>query len=92
MGAGAFSQQYELEADYYAALILNEADIHYGHGSDLLKRLARTSEGSPSAGAWRDKARLIASTHPANDFRLARWIGVSRTLEESKRVSPDGID
>ena len=91
-GAGAFSQQYELEADYYAALILSEADIHYSHGSDLLRRLARTSQGSSSAGTWRDKARLMASTHPANDFRLARWIGVSRTLEEGKRVSPNGID
>ena len=92
VGAGAFSQQYELEADYYAALILNEAGMDLDHGRDFLRRLAKTSGGNYGAGVWATRARLMASTHPANDYRIARWIGVSRALEEARRVSPEGRD
>ena len=90
LGAGAFSQQYELEADYYSALILNNAGIDLKHGRDLLRRLARTSQGISTAGVWGAQARLMASTHPANDFRIARWLGVSRALDEAGRISPKG--
>lgn len=92
VGAGAFSQQYELEADYYAALVLIEAGIDLDYGRDLLRRLAKTSQGSSGAGVWATQARLMASTHPANDYRIARWLGVSRALEEARRVSPEGSD
>ena len=91
-GATAYSQQFELEADYYAALILDKAGIALDHGNSLLMRLARTSQGSANAGEWQNRARLMATTHPANDYRLARWMGVAGTLADSKRVSPDGID
>lgn len=92
VGVGAFSQQYELEADYYAALILNEAGVDLDHGRDLLRRLAKTSQGGYGAGVWATRAKLMASTHPANDYRIARWLGVSRALEEARRVSPESTD
>ena len=45
MGALAYSQQHELEADYYSALILAEAGVPLEAGERMLMRLARTSEG-----------------------------------------------
>ena len=89
-GATAYSQHYELEADYYSALILSNAGIDLDHGRNLLLRLARASQGR-SAG-WRGSAALMANTHPANDFRIARWEGIAKTIADSKAASPSGND
>ena len=85
-GAGAFvySQASELEADYYAALILENSGIDLKHGQDVLIRLARSSAGNTRT--WSEKAQLMAATHPANNFRIARWLGLSRSIEDSKRL------
>ena len=86
-GSLAYSPQFELEADYFAALILDRAEIDLEHGKDILVRLARTGQGSANAGSWGQRARLMASTHPANDFRIARWLGVSRSMDISRTIS-----
>ena len=93
-GGLAFSQQFELESDYYAALILDNAGIDLGAGRDLLIRLARASDGDTShgTGAWGTDARLMATTHPANDWRIARWMGVAQSIQEGKSISPSGND
>ena len=93
-GGLAFSQQFELESDYYAALILDNAGIDLDAGRDLLIRLARASEGDTSrgTGAWGTDARLMATTHPANDWRIARWMGVAQSIQASKMISPSGAD
>lgn len=83
----AYSPEFELEADYYAALILEKAGIDLSHGEDLLVRMARTNQGM-NADSWEQQARLMATTHPANDFRLARWMGVSEAINHSYEVSP----
>lgn len=91
-GGLAFSQQFELESDYYAALILDNAGIDLDAGRDLLIRLARASKGDTShgTGAWGTDARLMATTHPADDWRIARWMGVAQSIQESKTISPSG--
>ena len=91
-GALAFSPEYELEADYYAALILERAGIDHSHGQNLLIRLARSAEDGSNTSGWGGRARLMATTHPADGFRIARWIGITDSLKESKRLSPNGID
>lgn len=93
-GGLAFSQQFELESDYYAALILDNAGIDLDAGRDLLIRLARASEGDTSrgTGAWGTDARLMANTHPADDWRIARWTGVAQSIQDSKVISPSGND
>ena len=79
MGALAYSQQHELEADYYSALILAEAGVPLKAGERMLMRLARTSEGRE--GGYGPLGMAMARTHPANDERIARWIANRRALE-----------
>ena len=79
VGALAYSQQHELEADYYSALILAEAGVPMSAGEQMLMRLARTKEGRD--GGFGPLGVAMASTHPANDERIARWIGNRRALE-----------
>ena len=88
VGAAAYSQQYELEADYYSALILSNAGVDLGEGRNLLLRLARTSRGNRDG--WGQQAMLMANTHPSNDYRMARWAGIARSIDEAKSVSPAG--
>ena len=87
LGGFAYSQAFELESDYYSGLILEKAGIDLRHGRNLLIRLARTSQGS--AGTWEENAKLMATTHPANDQRIARWLGVRNAIEASKRIKKD---
>ena len=85
-----YSQEFELESDYYSALILERAGIDLKHGRDLMIRLARSTEGNAgSQGSWGAKGLLMATTHPANDFRVARWMSISSAIEESKRIERD---
>ncbi len=79
LGALAYSKQHELEADYYAALILTEAGVPLSAGEQLLTRLARTREGR--AGGYGPLGVAMARTHPADDERIARWIANRRALE-----------
>ena len=79
MGALAYSQQHELEADYYSALILAEAGVPLRAGERMLMRLARTSEGRE--GGYGPLGMAMARTHPANDERIARWIANRRALQ-----------
>ncbi len=90
-GGMVFSQEFELESDYYASLILEKAGIDLVHGRNLLIRLARSAQGRTGTGygMWGEKAKLMATTHPANDFRIARWTSVSRAIEASKRIQRD---
>ncbi|MDE0409624.1 MAG: M48 family metalloprotease [Alphaproteobacteria bacterium] len=79
MGALAYSQQHELEADYYSALILAEAGVPLEAGERMLMRLARTKEGRE--GGYGPLGMAMARTHPANDERIARWIANRRALQ-----------
>ena len=79
IGALAYSQQHELEADYYSALIMAEAGVPMTAGEQMLTRLARTSEGRK--GGYGQLGMAMARTHPANDERVARWIANRRALE-----------
>lgn len=79
MGALAYSQQHELEADYYSALILAEAGVPLEAGERMLMRLARTKEGRD--GGYGPLGMAMARTHPANDERIARWIANRRALQ-----------
>ena len=90
MGATANSPQYELEADYYMALILENAGIDLEHGKALLVRLARAGSDSvtPEQSGWGVNARLMATTHPADGPRIARWIAISRAMEWSRMAPP----
>ena len=81
MGALAYSQQHELEADYYSALIMAEAGVPLAAGEQMLMRLARTSEGRE--GGYGPLGMAMARTHPANDERIARWIANRRALEHA---------
>ena len=65
-GGFAFSAKYELEADYYAALILKNAGTDLEHGKNLLVRLARANAGSSETGSsgWGERARLMATPTP----------------------------
>ena len=36
--------------------------------------------------------RLMASTHPANDYRLARWIAVSESFDWSRKLDHPAVD
>ena len=81
MGALAYSQQHELEADYYSALILAEAGVPLEAGEKMLMRLARTSEGRQ--GGYGQLGMAMARTHPANDERIARWIANRRALQHA---------
>ncbi len=89
-GAGAYSQQFELEADYYAALIMLNAGMEPSAGQDLLLRLARQSQGM--ASGWGRLGSMMANTHPSNDWRIARWRGVVSAIGDSLSVSPSGND
>ena len=82
VGALAYSQQHELEADYYSALILAEAGVPLQAGERMLMRLARTSEGRE--GGYGPLGMAMARTHPANDERIARWIANRRALEYAR--------
>ena len=88
IGATAYSQASELEADYYAALILENSGIDLAHGRNLLLRLARTSGGQTGegVGVWGEKARLMATTHPSDNYRIARWLGVTRSIDAGKQL------
>ncbi len=90
MGALAYSQQHELEADYYSALILAEAGVPLAAGEQMLMRLARTREGRE--GGYGPLGMAMARTHPANDERIARWIANRRALEYalSSGLATDG--
>ena len=79
VGALAYSQQHELEADYYSALILAEAGVPLEAGEKMLMRLARTKEGRE--GGFGRLGVAMASTHPANDERIAGWIANRRALQ-----------
>jgi len=79
MGAFAWAQQHELEADYYSALIMAEAGVPLEAGDRMLMRLARTAEGRE--GGYGPLGIAMARTHPANDERLARWIANRRALQ-----------
>ena len=81
MGALAYSQQHELEADYYSALILAEAGVPLEAGEKMLMRLARTKEGRE--GGFGRLGMAMARTHPANDERIARWIANRRALQHA---------
>ncbi len=81
MGALAYSQQHELEADYYSALIMAEAGVPLEAGERMLMRLARTSEGRE--GGYGPLGMAMARTHPANDERIARWIANRRALQHA---------
>ncbi len=85
----AFSPKFELEADYYAALILENAGIDLDDGKDLLLRLGRATTGysGTNSGGWGEGARLMATTHPANDYRIARWTSTSRSIAEGKQLT-----
>ena len=80
------SKEFELEADYYSALILRNSGIDLEHGRNLLIRIARMSQGHPEGG-WTGDARLMATTHPADNYRIARWMGISSAIEDSNRFS-----
>ncbi len=90
MGATANSPQYELEADYYMALILENAGIDLEHGKALLVRLARAGSDSvtPEQSGWGVNALLMATTHPADGPRIARWIAISNAMERSRMAPP----
>ena len=88
VGSLAYSPEFELEADYYAALILDKAEIDLGHGQDILLRLAKASQGRSATGSWGQRAQLMATTHPADDWRIARWMGVSQSIKNSRIASP----
>ena len=90
MGAMAYSQQFELEADYYSTLILSNAGIDLNHGRNVLLRLARAPQGRSSG--WGQKAMLMAKTHPSNDYRIARWMGHTQAIGAGKVISPSGND
>ena len=78
IGAVAYSEDQELEADYYAGLILAEAGISLDAGSQSLARLALMSgESGGDASAFAAMLR----THPLGDVRLARWTINRRALE-----------
>ena len=78
IGSTAYSEDQELEADYFAGLILTEAGIELDAGSESLSRVAlMSSEGNDSAFAFRAMLR----THPLGDRRLARWTVNRRALE-----------
>ncbi|MYE00112.1 MAG: M48 family metalloprotease [Alphaproteobacteria bacterium] len=81
MGALAYSQQHELEADYYSALIMAEAGVPLEAGERMLMRLARTAEGRE--GGYGQLGMAMARTHPANDERIARWIANRRALQHA---------
>ena len=87
LGGFAYSQAFELESDYYSGLILEKAGIDLRHGQNLLIRLARTSQGS--TGMWGKNAKLMAITHPANDQRIARWLGARNAIQASKHIKRD---
>ena len=80
------SKEFELEADYYSALILRNSGIDLAHGRNLLIRIARMNQGHPEGG-WAGDARLMATTHPADNYRIARWMGISSAIEDSNRFS-----
>ena len=80
------SKEFELEADYYSALILRNSGIDLEHGRNLLIRIARMAQGHPGGG-WTGDARLMATTHPADNYRIARWMGISSAIEDSDRFS-----
>ena len=86
IGAYVYSQESEIEADYYAALILENAGVDLNYGKDLLLRLARSS-GGMRKGVWDEKAQLMAATHPSNSYRIARWLSVSSAINASRRLS-----
>ncbi|MDE0306354.1 MAG: M48 family metalloprotease [Albidovulum sp.] len=78
IGAVAYSEDQELEADYYAGLILAEAGIDLHAGNESLARIALMSgERSGEATAFAAMLR----THPLGDRRLARWTINRRALE-----------
>ncbi len=79
IGVLSYSQQHELEADYYSALILAEAGVPLKAGEQMLMRLARTKEGRE--GSYGPLGMAMARTHPANDERIARWIANRHALE-----------
>ena len=81
VGALAYSQQHELEADYYSALILAEAGVPLEAGEKMLMRLARTKDGRE--GGFGRLGMALARTHPANDERIARWIANRRVLQDA---------
>ena len=89
VGALAYSQDSELEADYYATLILENAGIDLHYGLNLMIRLARSSRSHPGSGTWDEKAQLMAATHPANDFRIARWLSVSNSIKAGQYLNGD---
>lgn len=85
-GLLANSPKFELEADYYAALILENARIDLIHGRNLLIRLARVADSS-TQNDWGIHGRLMATTHPANDRRIATWMAISDSLGRSRQAS-----
>ena len=50
-------------------------------GEKMLMRLARTKEGRE--GGFGRLGMAMASTHPANDERIARWIANRRALQHA---------
>lgn len=91
--ANANSPEFELEADFYSALILERAGIDLKHGRYLLVRLARASDhATTTQSGWGDQARLMATTHPANDYRIARWMAVSETFDWSRELDHPADD
>ncbi|MCY4458903.1 MAG: M48 family metalloprotease [Albidovulum sp.] len=78
IGAVAYSEDQELEADYYAGLILADAGIDLEAGSESLTRIAlMANEGGSNASAFSSMLR----THPLGDRRLARWTVNRRAME-----------
>ena len=69
VGYLAYSPEMELEADQFAAYVLNDADRRLSAASDLLVRLHRGDVPAPvrQGDGW---AGYLA-THPADDHRLA---------------------
>jgi Zn-dependent protease with chaperone function len=78
LGGRAYSQDYELEADWIGAFITARAGYDPERGAQIFARPALASSGGPR----------ILSTHPASPDRLAR---VSRVSAEIRRQQAAGL-
>lgn len=90
IGISANRPEFELEADYWAAMILETANIDLKHGEILLLRLAKASQNL--ASGWGDSIKLMAATHPTSDWRLAKWKAIANTFKFSREASPSQLD
>ena len=71
IGAVAYSPAMELEADYFAAFVLEEAGYDPQKGGRFIVRAWKRGNADRAAG--RRSFVSYFGTHPADDHRLAQW-------------------